>query len=105
MRTKEFRRWKRNLKIKQRQETALDIGHLESPCYATRSKHFSKLKDAACGDRPGLFAKHDYGMLTDGKSMKTNVRKRQSSYRHKGGYGKAMVYTVHDQRELDKCLE
>lgn len=98
MRTREFRRWKREIKIKKRQAAALSAGLPGGD--STRSK---KLQAAIVGDKPGLFAKHDYGVITDGTSQKTNVKKCQASYRHKGGYGQAKQYTAHDKRELAKA--
>ena len=105
MRGREFRREKRMEKIKKRQTMAIDIAHHNDSSGILKNRHFAKLDEAIYGEKAGLFAKHDYGSITNGISRKTNVRKKQASYRHKGGYGKSMNYSAHDQRELNRAID
>jgi len=93
------------VKIKQRQKMAVAIGGHGKPGRVHSGKHFEKLEAAVNGEKPGIFAKHDYGMITCGVSKKTKTKNGQASYRHKGAYGPAKVYTRHDQREMDRILE
>lgn len=101
MRTKEFRITKRKEKIKERQKMVMQIVH-HSQTTLPENKHYKKLDMAVSGEKPGLFAKHDYGAITCGKPVKTKTRKRKASYRHSGGYGPARCYSAHDQREIDQ---
>lgn len=101
MRTREFRIAKRKMKIKERQKLAVQIAHYGN-AVLPQNKHLEKLDAAVSGAKPGLFAKHDYGVVTYGKPVKTKTRKRKASYRHSGGYGPAKCYSAHDQRELDQ---
>lgn len=105
MRNREFRRQKRKIKIKRRQRLAVTVGGHGTINHVKREKHFNKLEEAIYGNKPGIFAKHDYGMITCGVSKKTKTKNGQASYRHKGAYGSAKVYTRHDQRELCRGLE
>lgn len=100
MRTKEFRIEKRKVKIKARQKLAVQIAH-HGNTMLPQNKHREKMDAAVSGVKSGLFAKHDYGVVTYGKPVKTKTRKRKASYRHSGGYGAAKCYSAHDQRELD----
>ena len=72
MRTREYRRQKRKVKIKQRQKMAVAIGGHGKPGRVHSGKHFEKLEAAVNGEKPGIFAKHDYGMITCGVSKKRN---------------------------------
>lgn len=47
----------------------------------------------------GLLNKCHYGAL-GGWRLKTKTKNSYASYRHKGGYGKAKVYSGHDLRQL-----
>lgn len=105
MRTREFRRQKRKIKIRRRQKMAVQIGKHDSPFYVHGGPNYEKLDAAIYGDKPGLFAKHDYGMITGGVPRKTKTKRGQASYRHKGAYGPAMVYTRHDRREMERMKE
>lgn len=105
MRTKSFRREMTAQKIKRRQNMALSIANHDGFRNFINAKHYKKLDEAIHGSKPGLFAKHDYGAITSGTSSKTNARKRHASYRHKGGYGKSMLYTRHDQKQIDSLQE
>ena len=105
MRTRAYRRQKRKVKIKQRKEMAVAIGGHGEPGRVHSGKHFEKLEAAVNGEKPGILAKHDYGMITRGVSKKTKIKNGQASYRHKGAYGPEKVYTRHDQREMDRILE
>lgn len=98
MRTKEFRIEKRKVKIKERQKLAMQIAH-HGNAVLPQNKHREKVDAAVSGAKPGLFAKHDYGVVTYGKPVKTKTRKRKASYRHSGGYGAAKRYSA---RELDR---
>ena len=102
MRTKIFRIAKRKEKIEERQKMAMRIAH-HGQTALPKNKHYAKLDMAVSGEKPGLFAKHDYGVVTSGKPVKTKTRKRKASYRHSGGYGSAKQYSAHDQREMDRC--
>ena len=101
MRTKEFRIEKRKVKIKARQKLAAQIAH-HGNTVLPQNKQREKVDAAVSGVKPGLFAKHDYGVVTYGKQVKTKTRKRKASYRHPGGYGAAKCYSAHDQREMDR---
>lgn len=101
MRTREFRIAKRKMKIKERQKMAVQIAH-HGNIALPQNKHREKVDAAVSGAKPGLFAKHDYGVVTYGKPVKTKTRKQKASYRHSGGYGAAKCYSAHDQRELDR---
>lgn len=101
MRTKEFRIEKRKVKIRARQKLAIQIAH-HGNTVLPQNKHREKVDAAVSGVKPGLFTKHDYGVVTYGKPVKTKTRKRKASYRHSGGYGAAKCYSAHDQRELDR---
>ena len=101
MRAKEFRIEKRKVKIEERQRLAVQIAH-HGNAVLPQDKHRERVDTAVSGAKPGLFAKHDYGVVTCGKPVKTKTRKRKASYRHSGGYGPAKCYSAHDQRELDR---
>ena len=62
------------MKIKQRQEMAVMIGRHGEPGRVHSGKHFEKLEAAVNGEKPGIFAKHDYRMITRGVSRKTKPR-------------------------------
>lgn len=49
----------------------------------------------------GYYRNNNEANANTQKSKKTNTRKSSSSYKHKGGYGKANKYNAHDQRQLD----
>ncbi len=104
MRTREFRRVKRYQKIQRRRKMAVQIGKHGAPMHFNRGPHFEKLDAAVNGEKPGILAKHDYGMITYGVPKKTKTKNRQATYRHKGGYGKANDYTRHDQRQFDRMM-
>ena len=57
------------MKIKQRKEMAVAIGGHGEPGRVHSGKHFEKLEAAVNGEKPGILAKHDYGMITRGVRM------------------------------------
>ena len=54
MRTREYRRQKRKVKIKQRKEMAVAIGGHGEPGRVHSGKHFEKLEAAVNGEKPGI---------------------------------------------------
>ena len=58
----------------------------------------NKINAALLGEKDGLFSKGHYGAL--GHGVKTKTKNSYASYRHKGGYGKAFVYSGHDLKQI-----
>lgn len=88
-RTRQYRIDVKNKKIRKRKR---DIGNYGSVVYN------EKLKSAFSGQKEGLFSKCHYGAL--GSGIKTKTKNAYASYRHKGGYGKACVYSKHDNVQI-----
>lgn len=93
--TRGERRRRRNRKIKQRMKLAININHFQGDAKAGIT-----LEDLG---EPGYFANNDeankWGQF--GRAKKTKARHSHASYRHKGGYGKAIVYCPHDLRQVE----
>lgn len=65
-----------------------------------------KIVAALYGDKPGLFAKHDYSAIGGYGAMKTKVKNiRTHPHRHKGWYGPAINRSRHDRKENDKLAQ
>ena len=93
-RSKEYRREMQKIKIKQRRQKILQSVSYNFNCYQLRNKDEGMLY----GEKSGYLNKHHYGWLTNG--IKTKTKNRYASYRHKGGYGKAVLYSRHDKRQI-----
>ena len=57
-----------------------------------------KIEYALSGEKDGLLSKCHYGAL--GGNRKTKTKNAYASYRHKGGYGKAVLYSRHDMAQI-----
>ena len=98
MRTRAERR-KSNFKhIRKHKKLLTDIGALKEDF----------IQDIRCrkdmSNKDNMFSNHDIvNKYTHfGKSAKTKPKNSHASYRHKGGYGKAITYSRHDQKQVDK---
>ena len=84
-------------KIKKRQDTIKSLS-----CYALKyscdCRHCQRLRDAISGERSGYLANGYYGYI--GGTTKTKTKNAYASYRHKGGYGKAILYSRHDKVQI-----
>ena len=86
-RTRAYRKEMRNKKIKRRQN---DISQFGTFLYGKREVMIY-------GDTSGYLNKSHYGCI--GGSKKTKTKNSYASYRHKGGYGKAVLYSRHDKNK------
>ena len=57
-----------------------------------------KINHALEGNKEGFLSRGHYRAL--GKTRKTKTKNAYASYRHKGGYGKACVYSRHDKIQI-----
>ena len=89
--TRGERRRRRKRKIKQRADLMLNI----DSCSTWNPAPIEELISAL-----GMLANNNYvnGL---GNGRKTNVRKKHSRYRHKGGYGKDKQWKPHDERQVE----
>lgn len=94
MRTKEYCRNIRIIKIIKRKNK------IRQNLHRNFNPHHLKNKDIEIlyGDKSGYLNKNHYGWLTNG--IKTKTKNKYASYRHKGGYGKAILYSRHDRRQI-----
>ena len=87
-RTKQYRITMKKNKFKKRKRAISSYGR----------KHTKKVKCALSGEKEGPFNKCHYGAL--GNNVKTKTKNSYATYRHKGGYGKACVYSQHDKAQI-----
>lgn len=96
-RTRSYRIRVRKRKIKKRKDTIKSLS-----CYALKyscdCRHCQRLRDAIRGERSGYLADGYYGYI--GGTTKTKTKNAYASYRHKGGYGKAILYSRHDKVQI-----
>ncbi len=91
-RTKDEQRANRERKIKQRKDLV-------------NATH-RKLQEDWCGYKnikDGYFDNNNTlnACMGAGTAKKTKAKHGHATYRHKGAYGKAIVRTAHDQRQID----
>lgn len=87
-RTRTYRIRMREEKIRRRKEMICTLPSFKN----------AKIMDAVYSGHGGLLDKGHYGAF--GGNQKTKTRKAYASYRHKGGYGKAKVYSRHDKVQI-----
>ena len=87
-RSREYRITVRQNKIQKRKKAICNYGY----------SYRKKINIALSGEKEGLFHKNHYGAL--GNGIKTKTKNAYASYRHKGGYGKACVYSRHDKLQI-----
>ena len=97
-RTRAYRREMREQKIKQRRMKIKSVRRFYSDEFENGYIHGRKIQSAVFGSKGGLLSKGYYGAIVSGK--KTKTKNNCASYRHKGGYGKAVVYSGHDRRKI-----
>ena len=97
-RTREYRREMRKQKIEQRRMKIKSVRRFYSDEFENGYIHGRKIQSAVFGTKGGLLSKGYYGAIVSGK--KTKTKNNYASYRHKGGYGKAIVYSGHDMRKI-----
>lgn len=90
-RTRSYRRRVRKAKIHRRKEMIL-------ACTPYEVFYRDKLNKAMQGEKEGIFSKCHYGTLGHGE--KTKTKNSYASYRHKGGYGKALKLSRHDKTRI-----
>ena len=88
-RTRAYRIDMKNKKINRRKEQIKAYGVIINT---------NRINAAILGEKDGLFSKGHYGTL--GHGVKTKTKNAYASYRHKGGYGKACVYSGHDMKQI-----
>jgi hypothetical protein len=99
-RTREYRRAVRKRKIEQRKQKIKDVRRFYDEEYENGYVHGRKIQSAVFGDKGGLFSKGYYGAIVSG--VKTKTKNACASYRHKGGYGKAVKYSGHDKKQIER---
>lgn len=87
-RGREYRITMRENKIKSRRDNILNFGFYV----------MSKRNAMVTGDKSGYLNKCHYGGL--GRGIKTKTKNSYASYRHKGGFGKALLHSRHDKRQI-----
>ena len=85
-------------KIKQRKQKIKDVRRFYDGKYENGYIHGRKIQSAVFGEKEGLLSKGYYGAICSG--VKTKTKNACASYRHKGGYGKAVKYSGHDKRQI-----
>ena len=98
-RTRAYRRNARKRKIKQRKQKIKDVRRFYDVIYENGYIHGCKIQSAVFGNKEGLLSKGYYGAITSG--VKSKTKNARASYRHKGGYGKAVVYSRHDKKQIE----
>lgn len=88
-RTKEYRISMRKNKIRNRKEKILKFGS---------GIHCAGKINKIIDENPGYLNKCHYGGFRG--SLKTKTKNSYASYRHKGGYGKAVLYSRHDKTQI-----
>ena len=93
-----FRREMRNKRIKERQRKIKDLKSFYSKEFETSYIYGKKIYSAVFGDTGGYLSKGYYGAIFSPR--KTKTKNAYASHRHKGGYGKAILYSRHDQSQI-----
>lgn len=93
-----YRREMRNKKIKERQRKVRNIRSFYSKDFETSYIHGNKIYCAVLGDTGGYLSKGYYGAIFSPR--KTKTKNSYASYRHKGGYGKAILHSRHDLSQI-----
>lgn len=92
-RTKAFRREMRAEKIRKRRNNICSLGRFG------RWGICGKLEKVIYGEKGGYLSKGHYGGFKSSK--KTKTKNAYASYRHKGGYGKSVLYSRHDKAQIE----
>ena len=87
-RAREYRIKMRKKKIKHRKNNIKQFGYFM----------FGKRENMIYGNTSGYLSRCHYGCL--GGNRKTKTKNAYASYRHKGGYGKAILYSHHDKSQI-----
>ena len=99
-RSYEFRRDMRNRKVKKRKRKIHEkMDNFFDTDLALSFHYGKKIHNALYEGMDGYFNKGYYGVIGNGR--KTKTKNAYASHRHKGGYGKAILYSRHDKSQIE----
>lgn len=98
-RTRNYRREVRKQKINQRKQKVKDIRKFHSEEFELGYIQGRKIHTMIFEYKSGLLSKGYYSCIPC-LPTKTKVKNAYASYRHRCGYGKAILYSRHDKKQI-----